>query len=50
MAAAGGVIGATAAAGVAAAVARVRSRAVRFFAALLVGIVGAAAVVNRLSS
>ena len=50
MAAAGGVIGAAAAAGMAAVAARARSRAVRFAPALLVGIVGAAAVVNRLSS
>jgi len=50
LAAAGGAIGAAAAAGVAAVVARARSRAVRFAPALLVGIVGAAAVVNRLSA
>ena len=50
LAAAGGVIGAAAAGGVAAAVAGVRSRAVRFAPALLVGMIGAVAVVNRLSS
>lgn len=50
MAAAGGVIGAAAAAGATAVMARARSRVVRFGPALLVGILAAAAVVNRLSS